>query len=96
MSVFIPVLNETFLATLPDHQSHEVLPGLIQEVSAISLGGLRLTTMFDSTSRPGSAAIIITRQGERAGVWVETASPGSSTRGARRASSVRGSRPTPT
>ena len=64
----MPVLNETFFATLPDHQSQEVLPGLIQDVSAMALGGLRLTTMFDSISRPGSAAIISTRQGDRAGV----------------------------
>ena len=38
---------------LPFHQSQAVLPGLIQEVSAMALGGFKLTTMFDSTSRPG-------------------------------------------
>jgi len=35
------------------HQSQRVLPGLIQEVSPMALGGFKLTTMFDSTSRPG-------------------------------------------
>ena len=35
------------------HQSQSVLPGLIQEVSLTALGGFKLTTRFDSTSRPG-------------------------------------------
>src|SRR5664280_1235974 len=72
VSVFMPGLNETPLARLPDHQSQEVLPGLIHEVSAIADGGFRLTTMLDSTSRPGSSAIIKTRQGELAGACLTT------------------------
>src|SRR5512138_2639056 len=93
VAVFIPGLKETFRATLPDHQSHAVLPGRIQEVSAIALGGFKLTTMLDSTRRPAWSPIIRTRQGERTGVCAETASPGSSARGASFASSVRASRP---
>ena len=47
VSVLLPLGLPAF------HQSHMVLPGLIQEVSPMALGGFRLTTMFDSTSRAG-------------------------------------------
>src|ERR1035438_4955673 len=67
VSVFMPGRNETPLARPPDHQSQEVLPGLIQEVSAMADGGFKLTTMLDSTSRPGWSATINTRHGELAG-----------------------------
>ncbi len=35
----MPGLKETLRASLPDHQSQEVLPGLIQDVSEMALGG---------------------------------------------------------
>ena len=47
MSLFLPFGLVAF------HQSQRVLPGLIQEVSAMALGGFKLSTMLDSTSRPG-------------------------------------------
>jgi len=47
VSVLLPLGLPAF------HQSHMVLPGLIQEVSPIALAGFKLTTMLDSTSRPG-------------------------------------------
>ena len=100
----MPAWKAAFLTTGPDHQSQAVLPGLIQEASAIADGGFRFTTMFDSTSRPGSSAIISTRHGDVAGAcrMTETihgsalgsmghgrcGATGSSTRGARRAASV--------
>ena len=66
VSLFLPGCA-TPLAWPPFHQSQEVLPGLIQEVSPMALGGFRLTTMFDSTSRPGCSAIINTRQDDFTG-----------------------------
>jgi hypothetical protein len=47
VAVFMPVLKPTLGAASPDHQSHADLPALIQEVSAIFEGGLRLMMMFD-------------------------------------------------
>src|SRR5512134_3396465 len=90
----------TPLTSPPDHQSHAVLPGLIHEGSAIAEGGFRFTTMFDSTRRPGSSAIISTRHGEVTGTCriTETieafvsASIGHGTRGAVAVSSTRGAR----
>src|SRR5450759_977285 len=71
VSLFLPGLP-TPLAWLPFHQSQGVLPGLIQAVSPMALGGFRLTTRFDSTSRPGWSAIINTRQADRTGVGAIT------------------------
>src|SRR3954469_20127440 len=93
VAVFIPGLKLTPSATLPDHQSHAVFPGLIHDVSLIADGGFRSMTMFDSISRPACAPIMITRHGERAGVAVETAMPGSSMDGASLEKSERASRP---
>ncbi len=42
VSLFIPTLNEAPGITGPFHQSQATLPGLIQDVSAISEGSLRL------------------------------------------------------
>ena len=72
----------------PDHQSHEALPGLIHEVSAMAEGGFKLPTICDSIRRPTSGAIIRTRQGVVTGVALETERPGSSIRGERRASKL--------
>src|SRR3954447_5316676 len=93
VAVFIPGLKLTPSAAVPDHQSQAVFPGLIQDVSAIADGAFRLMTMFDSISRPARSPIMITRHGERAGVAVETAMPGSSTDGASLENSERASRP---
>src|SRR5947207_1013898 len=93
VAVFMPGWKLTPSAKLPDHQSQAVLPGLIQEVSAMADGGLQLRTILDSTRRPGWAPIRTTRQGELAGVAVETATPGSSTAGASLEKSDRASRP---
>src|SRR4051794_13511643 len=93
VAVFMPGRKLTPSATVPDHQSHAVLPGLIQEVSAIADGGFKLMTIFDSIRRPAWSPIMITRQGEWAGVAVATAIPGSSTAGASLAKSERASRP---
>src|SRR6266481_7921494 len=81
VAVFIPGWKLTPSACVPDHQSQVVLPGLIHDVSTIALGGFRLMTMFDSTSRPGCVPIMMTRHGDRIGVVVWTASPGSSMEG---------------
>src|ERR1017187_9595014 len=71
-------------ATLvPDHHPHDALPGLIQLVSAMAHGGLRLRMMLDSTSRPGWSPIMRTRQGELCGSRPLTASAGSSSLGER-------------
>src|ERR1017187_1886074 len=67
VSLFMPGFP-TPLAWLPFHQSQAVLPGLTQLSSPMALGGFRLATMFDSTSRPGRSAIISTRQADRTGV----------------------------
>src|ERR1700691_2301636 len=82
VAVFMPTSKSTPLACVPDHQFHAVLPGLIQDVSAMAEGGFRLPTMFDSISLPGSAPISSTRQGQLMGADVRTASVLSSTRGA--------------
>src|ERR1017187_2844729 len=71
VSLFLPGLA-TPLAWLPFHQSQGVLPGLIQEVSPMAEGGLRLTTMLDSTRRPGSSAMSNTRQADRTGACATT------------------------
>ena len=73
VAVFIPVLKLTLGAASPDHQSHADLPALIHEVSAIFDGGLRLRTIFDSTSRPGSSPIMSTRHGVVTGASASTA-----------------------
>src|ERR1039457_3133780 len=77
VAVFMPVLKFAPGAAWPDHQSQADLPALIQEVSTIFDGGLRLRMMFDSISFPGSSAIIRTRHGLLNGVVVSTARPGS-------------------
>src|SRR5579862_7013887 len=87
--VFIPSLKFTPSAESPDHQSHAALPGLIQEVSAMAQGGLRLRTMLDSMKRPGLSATIMTRQGECTGVTPTTETPGISRRGESRALMMR-------
>src|ERR1035441_8993817 len=89
----MPDLKSTPSADSPDHQSQAALPGLIQEVSAIAEGGLRLSTMCDSISRPGALAIISTRHGDGAGVATATERLGSSIWGERRASRALASRP---
>src|SRR5674476_767148 len=71
VSLFLPGLA-TPLAWLPFHQSQGDLPGLIQEVSPMALGGFKLTTRFDSTSRPAGSAIINTLQPDRTGVGAIT------------------------
>ena len=71
VSLFLPLFTPGFftpLSWLPFHQSHMVLPALIQEVSAMALGGFRLITRFDSTSRPGWSAIINARHPDFTGV----------------------------
>src|ERR1041384_3525277 len=93
VAVFIPGLNPTPSAYVPDHQSHAVFPGRIHDVSAMADGGFKLITMFDSINRPACAPIRITRQGECAGGAVATAIPGSSTAGASFEKSDRASRP---
>src|ERR1035438_5275798 len=62
---------------VPDHQFHDALPGLIQLVSAMAHGGLRLRMILDSTSRPGWSPIMRTRHGELCGSRPLTASAGS-------------------
>src|SRR3954451_15274505 len=49
----------------PDHQSHAVLPGLIQAVSNGG-SGLRLPMRLDSMSEPSRSPSMITRHGEPA------------------------------
>ncbi len=58
-------LNVAVLGRLTwDHQSHEAIPGLIQDVSARAHGEARLSTRSLSTSLPGCRAIRSVRQGE--------------------------------
>src|SRR3954471_14765383 len=66
VALFMPAFAMP-LARLPLHQSQAVLPGLTHELSPMALGGLRFTTMFDSTSRPACSPIINMRQPERTG-----------------------------
>ena len=77
----MPGLKLTLGAASPDHQSHADLPARIHDVSAIFDGGFRLSTMFDSISRPGSSPIISTRHGVVTGASASTAIPGLSMRG---------------
>src|SRR6516164_9661907 len=88
VSVFFPGRKLTPSSYGPLHQSHDALPGLIHEVSAIIEGGLRLSTMFDSMSRPGSLAISTIRHGATIGALAATLTAASSIRGDRRASSA--------
>src|ERR1700693_1168628 len=83
VAVFLPGLKSTRSSNGPDHQSQAALPGLIHDVSAMAEGGLRFSTMWDSMSRPGSAAIMRTHEGVASGVSPETARPGSSMSGDR-------------
>src|SRR5579863_1042559 len=81
VAVFIPVLKSAPGAASPLHQSQADLPGLIHEGSAMRDGGFRLSTMFDSISRPGSSPIIRTLHGLLTGAAASTATPCSSMRG---------------
>src|ERR1700683_2935740 len=83
VAVFMPGVKSTPSACMPDHQFQAAFPGLIQDVSAMAEGGLRLLTMFDSISLPGSDPISSTRQGQVIGAEVRPASIGSSARGAK-------------
>src|SRR4051794_22277057 len=72
VSLLVPGVKGSPGATGPDHQSHAVLPGLIQEVSAMAEGSLRLRMVVDSMSLPGSCAMSSTRHGEAAGALALT------------------------
>ncbi len=67
VSLFMPAFHGTFGTTGPLHQSQATLPGLIHEVSPISLGSARLVRIVDSTRSPGFAPSMSTRQGETRG-----------------------------
>ena len=71
VSLFLQGVS-TPLAWLPFHQSQGVLPGLTQLSSPMALGGFKLTTMLDSTRRPGWSAIMRTRQADCTGVRAMT------------------------
>ena len=89
VSVFFPGRKLTPSSYGPLHQSHDALPGLIHEVSAIVEGGFKFSTMLDSISRPGSLAINTIRHGVTIGALPITLTAASSIRGARRASRAR-------
>src|SRR5438309_2150365 len=88
VSVFFPGRKFTPSSYGPLHQSHDALPALIHEVSAIADGGFRFITMFDSIRRPGSAPIITMRHGVTIGVLAITLTAASSIRGESLASSA--------
>src|SRR3954454_1834396 len=90
VAVFIPGWNATPSAWVPDHQFHAALPALIQDGSSTTDGGFRLSTIFDSTRRPGSSPSISTRQGDCNGVAPMIATFGLSGRGTRTDSRANG------
>src|SRR5208283_4447700 len=47
-----------------DHQSHDAMPGLTHEASAMTGGDARFSTRSLSTRRPGWRAMMKVRQGE--------------------------------
>jgi hypothetical protein len=78
VALFLPLFSAaifTLDSWLPFHQS--------QDVSAMALGGFKLTTMFDSTSRPGLSAIISTRHPDLTGVCAITDNFNASTFGSK-------------
>ena len=88
VSLFMPAFHGTFGTTGPFHQSQATLPGLIHEVSPISLGSARLVRIVDSTRSPGFAPSMRTRQGETSGRAPRTTTSGCEGSGASFVTSV--------
>ena len=84
----MPAFHGTFGTTGPLHQSQATLPGLIHEVSPISLGSARLVRIVDSTRSPGFAPSMRTRQGETSGRAPRTTTSGAEGSGASFVTSV--------
>ena len=70
------------------HHGNVVLPGLIHEVSLMTLGAFSLSTVSDSSSCRASLPIKIRRQGDSCGSVARTAIFGSSGRGESRLTNV--------